>query len=232
MARLTRLTVGGQGHLVLLRAHSGQRVFSDDADRSSFMSALQAACGAEGVALHAYSLLQDRVWLLCTPAGARALGRAIQALGRSFSTSLNRRHGRRGSVWDGRYRSAVIEGGGQLLQAMVFVEQAPVRAGLSSAPTATPWSSARHHVGSNSEWTLTDAPAYWSLGNTPFERCMAYRALLDEPQDDTRVDRITRAVLGGWALGSAAYLEALGQRTARPLAPKPRGRPRKRSPAL
>ena len=100
MARLARLAVADHPHLVLLRGHSGHTVFLDDVDRTAFLSALREACNLERVALHAYSLLPDHVWLLGTPASAQALGRTIQALGRRFSTGFNRRHQRSGSVWD------------------------------------------------------------------------------------------------------------------------------------
>jgi len=227
VARLTRLAVAGYAHLVLLRGHGGQPVFRDDADRVAFLSALQAACALERVALHGYALAPDRVWLLATPGRGAALGRAVQALGRRFSVAFNRRHGRRGSVWDGRYRSAVVEPGPSLLEAMLFVDLAPIRAGASADALTTPWSSARRHAGEFSEFPLTDAEAYWSLGNTPFDRCTAYRSLLEESQPGETVQRIERAVLRGWALGSAAFQVRLAKELARPTTPRPRGRPRR-----
>ncbi|HEX6018550.1 MAG TPA: transposase [Burkholderiaceae bacterium] len=229
MARLTRLAVGGHAHLVLLRGHSGRPVFRDDVDRAAFLSALRAACALELVALHGFALLPERVWLLATPAGADALGRTLQALGRRFSTAFNRRHGRRGSLWDGRYRSAVVEDGPSLLEAMLFVDLAPARAGASPDALATPWSSARTHVGQSTEFSLTDAAIYWSLGNTPFDRCTSYRLLLDESQTGETVQRIESAVLRGWALGTKAFQERLARQLARPMAPRPRGRPRRPS---
>lgn len=231
MARLARLAVAGHAHLVLLRGHSGLPVFHDDLDRAAFMAALTSACRAEGLALHAFALLPDHVWLLGTPQRAPALGRTMQVLGRRFSAGFNRRHQRRGSVWDGRFRSSVLEGGSRLLEAMVFVEQAPLRAGHAAAALAAGWSSARQHVGLESEYSLTDDPAYWSLGNTPFDRCAAYRALLEEPLNDEQARGIAAAVQRGWPVGSRAFLDSLRSRLDRPLEPRPRGRPRKTAPA-
>jgi len=227
VARLARLAVAAHAHLVLLRGHSGNHVFRDDVDRVAFLTALQSACNTERVALHAYALLSDRIWLLCTPAGAQSIGRAMQALGRRFSAAFNRRHRRSGSLWDGRYRATVVEGGAQLLEAMVFVDQAPAREGSTPTALSAAWSSARQHVGFDTELPLTDAPAYWALGNTPFDRSAAYRALLEESQSSERVERLTAAVHRGWALGSPAFLDQLRQLSARRVAPRPRGRPRK-----
>jgi putative transposase len=228
VARLARLSVADHAHLVLLRGHSGQPVFRDDVDRATFLSALQIACSLERVALHAYALLPDRVWLLCTPASAQAVGRAMQALGRRFSATFNRRHRRSGSIWDGRYRATVVEEGAPLLEAMVFVDQAPARAGLAAAALSAAWSSARQHVGIAGEFSLTDAAAYWALGNTPFDRCAAYREMLEEPLGQPRADYLAGAAQRGWAVGSPEFLEILRQIAARPVVPRPRGRPRRR----
>jgi putative transposase len=228
VARLARLSVADHAHLVLLRGHSGQPVFRDDIDRTAFLSALQTACSLERVALHAYALLIDHVWLLCTPASAQAVGRAMQAVGRRFSATFNRRHQRSGGVWDGRYRASVVEDGAPLLEALVFVDQAPVRAGLADTALSAAWSSARQHVGMAAEFALTDAAAYWALGNTPFDRYAAYRAMLDEALDRPRADYLTAATQRGWAVGSAGFLEVLHLISVRPVAPRPRGRPRRR----
>ena len=229
MARLPRLAVADHAHLVLLRGHAGQPVFRDDIDRMAFRSALQNACRAENVALHAYALLPERVWLLCTPGSARGLARAMQSLGRGFSLAFNRRHGRSGSVWDGRYHASVVDGGEHSLAAMLFVDQAPVRERLAASAESANWSSARQHLGLETNLALTDVAGYWSLGNTPFERCAAYRAMLDEPLGSQLVKRLSAATQRGWAVGSPAFLDNLRQSLARPVAPQPRGRPRKQT---
>lgn len=228
MARLPRLSLARVAHLVLLRGHNGEAVFRDDEDRKSFLQALQAAFAREHVALHAYTLLSDRVWLLCTPEQDQGLSRAMQSLGRRFASAFNRRHQRSGSLWDGRYRSTVVEPGRMLLDAMVFVDQhlsAPPS--LESADrTPTEWSSARQHLGFDGPAQLKDIVEYWALGNTPFDRAMAYRAHLNESARAADVEIIATAAQKGWALGSSDFVETLQLRTPRPLRPRRRGRPR------
>jgi len=227
MARLPRLAIAGCAHLVLLRGHNGQSVFGDAADRVRFLADLQRAFGREQVALHGYALAGDRVWLVCTPRDARALSRAMQALGRGFAAAFNRRHGRRGALWDGRFRATVIEGGATLLDVLVFVDQA-VAGAAPEAEDAALWSSAPQHLGAGGEPTLSHAPEYWSLGNTPFERAAAFGRLLAEPLASSLTERIPSAVERGWAIGSSDFLESLGAMTSRPVKPGPRGRPRKK----
>ncbi|MCW5661756.1 MAG: transposase [Burkholderiaceae bacterium] len=231
MARLPRLSLAGVAHLVLLRGHNGEAVFRDSEDRQAFLDALEDASAREQVALHAYALPADRVWLLCTPAEDRGLSRAMQAVGRRFASAFNRRYRRSGSVWDGRYRSTVVEPGRTLLDTMVFVDRLPidpVTAG-GEGTTPSPWSSARQHVGFGGPISLKDTAEYWALGNTPFERTAAYRALLSEAPSESQAERIAAAAHKGWALGSTGFVESLQSRTARPLRPRRRGRPRQLS---
>jgi putative transposase len=224
MARLPRLSLARVAHLVLLRGHNGQTVFHDDPDRHTFLEALRSAIEREQVALHAYALLTNRAWLLCTPEQDQGLGRAMQSLGRRFAAAFNRRYQRSGSLWDGRYRATVVEPGRPLLDAMVFVDQMSAD---GSDPTHSPWSSARQHLGFDGPINIRDTAEYWALGNTPFERASAYRKLLDEGLRPTEIERISAATQKGWALGSSDFATALQLRTRRPLLPRRRGRPRK-----
>jgi putative transposase len=227
MARLARLAIADHGHLVLLRGHNGKTVFQDDVDRACFLSALRDACMLERVALHAYAVLTDHVWLLCTPASGQALSRAMQSLGRRFSAAFNRRHRRSGSLWDGRYRATVVESGPRLLECMIFVDQAPVREKVVASALDAAWSSARQHAGSEVGLPLTDVAEYWALGNTPFDRSAAYRLLLEEPQDSALTAGLAAAAQRGWPVGSHAFLAGLAERSSRRVSPRPRGRPRK-----
>jgi putative transposase len=228
MARLPRLSLARVAHLVLLRGHNGETVFRDDEDRLAFLQALQAAFDRDRVALHAYSLLIDRAWLLCTPAEDQGLSRAMQSLGRRFAAAVNRRHQRTGSLWDGRYRATVVEPGRMLLDAMLFIDQleADVSTTVSNERTLSAWSSARQHLGYDGPVPLRDTAEYWALGNTPFDRAAAYRALLDEGPGHGQIDRISAAAQKGWALGSSDFVAALQLRTSRPVLPRRKGRPR------
>jgi len=230
MARLPRLSVPGYAHLILLRGHNGESVFRDDGDRQAFLEALESALNRDEIALHAYALQQDRVWLLCTPHQVGHLSRAMQSLGRRFSAAFNRKHDRSGSLWDGRYRSTVVEPGATLLGAMVFVDLAltdPTVVDSTDDVSSTPWSSARQHLGFEGLAPLSDIAEYWALGNTPFDRASAYRARLNESIPRDARERMVAAVLKAWPLGSRRFVEELQKGTDRPLTARQRGRPRK-----
>lgn len=226
MARLPRLAVAGQAHLVALYGHSAQPVFVDDEDRRQFLAALRESALLQRVAVHAYVLLDDHVHLLLTPATADALGALMQGLGRRYGAGFNRRHGRRGALWAGRFRATVVQAGAPLLDAMLFIDHHPVRSGRVAAAHDHPWCSAAHHEGRVRDPLITECGAWWALGNTPFEREAAYRRLLADGPAPESVARLADAGRKGWPVGDAGFLAALSRQTARPLAPRPRGRPR------
>lgn len=218
MARLARLCIPGQPHLVQQRGHNGQPVFIDEADTQGFLRMLADASKASGVAVHAYGLAAGEVHLLATPATADSLSRLMQTLGRQHGLAFNRRHGRSGSLWDGRFRAVPIDGERHLLAAMRYIE--------SAVPDLRS-SSAAHHLGQATDLAVSDHPLYWALGNTPFDREMKYRAWFEQGSSSAEADRFRRAVAQGWPLGEASFIDNLSQVTSRRLAARPRGRPPK-----
>ncbi len=229
MARLARLAAAGQVHQVIQRGNNGQAVFIDRSDRESYLQLLREAAAANQVAIHAYALTDNEALLLATPGDASGLSRMMQALGRRYVTRFNRRHGRSGTLWEGRFRATVIEAERHLHACICFVELAPVRAGLAREAQDHPWSSARHHLGLASDPLVTDHAFYWAIGNTPFEREAAHRQLLEGGLNSAQARDIGDAMMKGWALGSDRFKAALAARTHRRVGPEPRGRPRKAS---
>jgi putative transposase len=216
MARLPRLVVADHPHLLVQRALAVRPAFVDSTDRQRYLDTLREALAAEGVQLHAYALLADEVRLLLTPRSTDALGRLMQAIGRRYVSAYNRRHGRAGTLWEGRFRCAVVEPGPSCLDAMLWV------AGSSQDPDAT---SGLHHIGARRDGIVTDPPEYWSLGNTPFERELAFRQRLSAGLPPARAAQILRCAHGGWAIGSPTFADAMAAACGRPTRPRPRGRP-------
>ncbi len=224
MARLARLCIPGHPHYVTLRSAPGLVVFRAADDYRHFLQCLREAAQKGQVALHAYVLMADHVHLLVTPAAERSLSEAIQSLGRRYVRWFNLRYARCGSLWEGRYRSGVIEATQYLLESSVYIETIPARTGLVSDAASYPWSSLPHHFGLTTDPLVTDHPIFWALGNTPFERQSAYRQLVERPLDPGRAEQFRWASSGGWALGSAAFLRELQTVCERPLSPRTKGR--------
>lgn len=226
MARQARWSLPGHVHHVLVRGNNRQSIFVDDDDRQRLLRQLGECAREHGVALHAYVLMPDHLHLLATPATQGALGRAIQSLGRRYVASFNQRHQRSGTLWEGRYRAHMVEEA-HVLRCMRFIELNPQRNGFSASPDEERWSSLAHHVGAMRNPLVIDARAYWLLGNTPFEREVAYRSWIEQGVGGLESDEIKRHLTSGRPLGSPAYLTALERSTQRSLATRPRGRPPK-----
>ena len=245
MARLPRLSMPGVVHYLLQRGHNGGAIVHDALDADRLLQIVREAARSSGVTLHAYALSGPELRVLATPDSATGVSRMMQAVGRRFAAGFNRRYGRSGGLWDGRFRSAVIEPGRWTLLALRQIDGCMPSAGerqagdVVHAGHALPpegafhggslRSSAGHRTGGLRDAALIDPEEYWELGNTPFERESNYRALLSQPLDVADLAALAAAVHGCWALGTARFLEDVALRSDRPTAPRPRGRPRRRN---
>jgi putative transposase len=228
MARQPRLVLAGQPHLVRQRGHNGVAVVCDDADCKSWVALLRDAAVTHQVALQAWALDDDQFRLLLTPPSAQALSRMMQTLGRRYVGWFNARHGRTGTLWDGRYQACAVEPGEYELTAMRLVEAEDVAASRPGmTPPRTRLSSAGHHLGSAVDSSLTTARSYWALGNTPFEREVAWRKLLERPIPEATRRTVESSLRSGRPFASAHFIGAIQDQADWLLTPRPRGRPRK-----
>lgn len=224
MARQPRLALAGALHQVRLCGHDGQAIVRDDEDRARMIGQLREAAAAARLAVHAYALIDSELQLLATPAEAVGLGLAIQALGRRYVAAFNARHARRGTLWDGRFRNSVVDPA-LLVEATVHVESLPVARGLVAHAGDWPWSSAGHHLGRQREALVSEHPAYWKIGNTPFEREHAHAHFLEQGVAPALAQRFDQALVRGHAVGSERFAQEVAAAAARPVQPRRRGRP-------
>lgn len=225
MARQARLTVPAHPHHIIQRGNDRQLIFRDQFDRERFLTLLGEHSERLKVAVHAYVLMDNHFHLLLTPDTAEGIPQMMQAVGRSYVRYFNMRHGRTGTLWEGRYRSSLIETEKYLLVCMAYIDLNPVRAGMVSEPAEFPWSSHRHLIGQRSDKLVTPHALFWSLGNTPFAREAAYAQMVRAGISPRAQADLTRAALTGWALGSAAFVSSMESSTRRRLSPAKSGRP-------
>jgi putative transposase len=225
MARLPRLTLAGYPHHVIQRGNNRQVIFVDRQDFETMLALLAENAQKFAVAIHAYVLMDNHFHLLATPATAEALPLMMQAVGRSYVRYFNQRHGRSGTLWEGRYRSTLIETERYLLACMVYIDLNPVRAGMVALPAAWPWSSHAHYLGQRVDKLVTPHALYWALGNTPFAREAAYAALVQTGIGSGEQAALTDAALRGWALGDADFVVELQKKSTRRVAKARPGRP-------
>ncbi|SRR5690554_3894277 len=224
MARLPRLYAPNTPQLIqarLARPLAGTHEATPAAALDQVQGWLVTEARCPPVALHSWAILPDRVVLLATPADAQALPRLVQGLARQLATHMSP-----GRVFNERYHSALVADD-WLPACMVWTESLPVRHGLVDTPTRWPWSSAQEHTGLRDPGGLTDHPAYWGMGNTPFARQAHYQQLLQSGLSQKENKEIEQALRGQWALGHQDFLAQLVLQGARRPHPVSRGRPRK-----
>ncbi len=229
MARQPRLTVAAYPHHVIQRGNDRQAIVRDDADRERLLALWHEHAQTFKVAVHAYVIMDNHFHLLVTPETDTGLPQMMQAVGRAYVRYFNLRHQRTGTLWEGRYRSNLIESERYLLACMVYIDLNPVRAGMVGQPADYKWSSHRHCIGQGSDKLVKTHALFWGLGNTPFAREAAYAELVQAGLVQSDKEQLTQSALSGWALGSANFVQALQQSTNRRLQPGKAGRPFKKT---
>ena len=133
MARQPRLSLPGVVHYAWQRGHNGGAIVHDAQDAEQLLQVLREAALSHRVRLHAYALTASELHVLATPETADGIGRLMQAVGRRHATAFNRRHGRSGALWDGRFRSALVEDGEATLLALRRIDALPPAAAAAGA---------------------------------------------------------------------------------------------------
>jgi putative transposase len=227
MARPGRCFLPDQPLHLIQRGNNRQAIFFSARDYVRYRDWLGEAARANGCAVHAYVLMTNHVHLLLTPSREHSVPRLMQSLGRRYVHYVNASYRRTGTLWEGRYRASLIDSESYLLACCRYIELNPVRAGLVTHPKDYPWSSYAAQALGRPDPLVTPHPLYLALGLTTGERQQAYRALFRAALGADSIAAIRRATNGGWALGSEGFRRRVAEALGRPVAPAPRGRPRK-----
>ena len=221
MARLPRLDLPGIPQHIVQRGNNRLPCFLDDEDRARYRQLLREALHATGCRLHAYVLMDNHVHLLATPPELGALGRMMQKLGRHYVGLFNARHGRTGTLWEGRYKACLVDGADYLLRCVRYIDLNPVRARMTDDPTAFVWSSCPGLCGLRDDPLLAPHPVQRALGAD------GYRALLAEALSEDELATLRLYLQQQRAYGRDAFREIVEAKTQRFAGVRPAHRPAK-----
>ena len=227
MARQPRFILPGYPQHVIQRGNNRNLIFTDDADRLFYLDKLKSACERFDCDIHAYILMTNHVHLLMTPTTETGISKVMQSVGRCYVQHFNWRHQRTGTLWEGRYRSSLLETERYLLICYRYIELNPVRACMVDHPQQYRWSSYGYNARGFADRLVTPHSLYLQLGPDAPRRRAAYRALFENRLGTKTLDTIRAATNGDWVMGIDRFrheIEALLQRQA---APKSRGGDRK-----
>jgi putative transposase len=222
MARQPRLIVPDIALHIVQRGVDRQDCFRHETDRVVYLTLLRDLLGATQCSLHAYCLMTNHVHLLLTPADPQGPSTLMCKLGQSYVPYFNRRYGRTGTLWEGRFKSCLVDSARYVLGCYRYIERNPVRAGMVAAPAAYRWSSHLGNLGHIGNKLLSSHPEYLALGLEHGSRHAAYLGLFDVPDDPEVVKAIREATQGGYPLVREALKLELSKERVRTLE---RGKP-------
>lgn len=202
MARQPRLVLPGVAIHAIQRGNNRGSCFRAASDRALYLSFLREFSKKFGCLVHAYCLMPNHVHLLMTPASGEACGAMMRDLGQRYVRHFNRRYGRTGTLWEGRFRSCVTDSAHYVLACYRYIELNPVRAGIAAHPEGYEWSSHSINIGRGTDGLITPHIEFLALGNDADARHRAYAGLFEEALQPSVVGAIRKATNAGHRLGS------------------------------
>ena len=227
MARLPRPDLAGVPQHVVQRGNNRMPCFLDDEDRLRYLRCLGETLVRYGCALHAYVLMSNHVHLLITPGEVGAISRLMQTFARNYAGLFNGRHDRTGTLWEGRYKSCLVDSERYLLTCSRYIELNPVRAWMVADPAAYRWSSYRANALGQSDLLLTPHASYLALGLDTRQRCLTYQGLFEEVLSEDALAEIRIYLQQQRALGTDRFRQRVEAQLQRYAAVRPSHRPRK-----
>lgn len=227
MARLPRICPPGIPQHVIQRGNNKNVCFADEQDLSAYAAWLKQYSSEFRVYIHAWVFMSNHVHLLATPSNNNALSAMMQALGRRYVRNFNYKYHRSGTLWEGRFKSCLVQSESYLLKCYRYIELNPVRAGMVDNPAEYTWSSYQCNALGMESDICTQHEEYLKLGTTKDDRLAAYRELVKAHIDNQMIVHIRDSVNKGLALGNDRFKDEIESLYKRRLRPAKIGRPKK-----
>jgi putative transposase len=225
MARQRRLDLPNVPQHVVQRGNDRMPCFFDDDDRRLYLELVARMSSRYGCAVHAYVLMTNHVHLLVTHQQAGAVSRMMQGIGRLYVAEFNRRHARTGTLWEGRYKSNLVDSERYVLACYRYIELNPLRAAMVAHPADYIWSSYRVNANGEPSVFVRGHAAYLALGASADVRLSAYRALFNVAADAAELSAIRAHLQQQRVLGSRGFQSIIEHKLGRCAALRPAHRP-------
>jgi REP-associated tyrosine transposase len=227
MARLSRICPPGIPQHVIQRGNNRSICFASEQNYSAYANWLKEYSVKYHVAIHAWVFMTNHVHLLVTPTDHNGLSAMMQSLGRRYVRYFNRQYRRTGTLWEGRFKSSLVQSETYLLQCYRYIELNPVRAGMVGEPSMYGWSSYRCNGLGVATDLCTPHVEYLKLGRNKERRLQAYRAFFNAYVSDELITQIRGMVNKGLALGNERFKDEVELLYRRRVRPAKMGRPKK-----
>jgi len=194
MARKLRSIIPGLPVHVVQRGVNRCDIFASDKDRLSYLEFLTEAADRHDCAIHCYVLMGNHVHFLMTPVSRDSLPFTMQALNTRYAWHFNQRHERTGPLFEGRYRTSVVDTDRYLQVCYQYIELNPVRAKFCQKPEDYRWSSYRCHAYGEIDSLVSFHPGYTMLGEDATTRQSRYRGWFSQRPTEEDIEQIRSGV--------------------------------------
>jgi putative transposase len=209
MARWPRIAAAGIPMHITQRGNDRMVTFRCDDDFARYHLYLCEANANAGCSIHAYALMTNHIHLLLTPESRTSASDLMRRVGCRYVGYFNRRYHRTGTLWEGRFRSALVESRSYFLQCSRYIDLNPVRAGIVSRAADYAWSSFRCLAQGASDALVRPHGEYLNMGTTAVERRVAYQEFCVSAVAPREHEAIRRAARSNAVLGADAFAERL-----------------------
>ncbi len=228
MPRRARIQLPGFPVHLIQRGNNRSACFYAEEDYRFYLDHLNEQAAKHGCTLHAYCLMTNHVHLLLTPEKDDSLGKLMKALGQRYVQYVNRTYRRSGTLWEGRFRSCLLQQEAYVLACYRYIELNPVRACMVEHPAEYRWSSYRANA-QGEEGCISPHSLYLALGQQSEVRHAAYRELFRHELEPGLVDEIRQATNGNFVLGDGRFAAEVERMLGRRVVRGKPGRPFKKS---
>ena len=227
MGRLPRPVDEGLIYHALNRGNNRTDVFAEEGDYEAFLQALGQTQRRYPFKLFGYCVMTNHFHLLLQPEPGQSISRILQSLTVAHTWRYHKSHRTSGHVWQGRFKSPVIQDDEHLLVVLRYIEANPLRASMVTDTGDYRWSSYQYHGLGRTNALLSSFPEWERLGRSESERRRRWRAKVRAAQSEEELQAVRASIRSGRPLGNASWTEDVAKRLRIDLNRRPRGRPRK-----
>ena len=213
MPRRRRHCPAGLPVHIVQRGNNKQICFTSDNDMAAYANWLSEAAKKYDLAIHAWVFMTNHIHLLVTPGNDSTVSNCMQFLGRNYVRYFNFRYGRTGTLFEGRFKSSLVQSNYYLLACCRYIELNPVRAGLVQDPADYVWSSYRSNAFGQIARMWSPHKEYLALGSNTNRRQLAYQQLFLNQIGSELITDIRHALNTGLVLGNDRFRTEVEQLT-------------------
>jgi putative transposase len=211
MPRRPRLVAPDIPLHIIQRGNNRNKCFFENSDYLVYLDLLARGASAAGCRIHAYVLMSNHVHILASPENPGSPGSMMKAVGERYVRYVNQRYNRTGTLWDGRFKSCLVQDDTYLLVCHRYIELNPVRAGMVTDPSLHQWSSHRCNAYGEGNAIITPHPIVSGLGKDDFSRIHAYRGLFAEALPEREIARLRDATNYNYTFGSEKFADEMSR---------------------